>query len=291
MGWPVQVVGTTGSTNSDLAACARAGERGPLVLAARAQTAGRGRLGRSWQSPAGASLSVSVLWAPPAPQAAWTWVPMVVGLGVLDGLHELGVGAGLKWPNDVVVAAGGRHGAATGAPDAADAHPYAVTDVGPGTTRAPATGALTGLAKLAGILVDVVTGPAGPVVVAGVGVNLRPPGPLSGTAAAPPAASLSELLPPGAPSTDEHGTFERALAAVAAGLERRLTAWGDDPAGPTTRDDYVAACTTLGRRVRVSTPAGPRDGRAVEVDRTGALVLDTDDGRVAVSAGDVEHVR
>lgn len=272
MGWPVQVVGTTGSTSSDLAARARAGERGPLVLAARSQTAGRGRLGRSWQSPPGASLSVSVLWTPPVPQADWTWVPMVVGLGVLDGLAALGVEAGLKWPNDVVVAAGGPHGTTTDGPD-------------------PVTGALTGLAKLAGILVDVVAGPAGPLVVAGVGVNLRPPGPLSGTGTAPPPAALSELLPPGSPSPDEDVTFERALGAVAVGLERRLTAWGDDPAGTTARDDYVAACTTLGRRVRVSTPAGPREGRAVEVDRTGALVLDTDDGRVAVSAGDVEHVR
>ncbi|MGJ7440254.1 hypothetical protein [Aquipuribacter sp. MA13-6] len=41
----------------------------------------------------------------------------------------------------------------------------------------------------------------------------------------------------------------------------------------------------------MSTPAGPRDGRAVDVDRSGALVLDTADGPVTVSAGDVEHVR
>ena len=57
----IRVVAETGSTNADLLAAARAGAAEGLVLAAEAQTAGRGRLGRSWVSPPRAALTFSVL--------------------------------------------------------------------------------------------------------------------------------------------------------------------------------------------------------------------------------------
>lgn len=273
MGWPVQVVGTTGSTSADLTERARAGERGPVLLAARAQTAGRGRLGRTWQSPPDRSLAVSVLWTPAVPQPTWTWVPMVVGLAVLDALSGLGAHAVLKWPNDVVVPVpDGAVPDGSGGPDGPD---------GPGPPDGP-VGALTGLAKLAGVLVEVVTTPDGPAVVAGVGVNLLPPP----DDVAVHRVSLSQLVP-----DPEAAGFEPLLAALASSLERRLTAWAGDPLDARTRLDYVAACSTVGRRVRISTPGGVRDGRAVDVDASGALVLQTPEGRTAVCAGDVEHVR
>lgn len=281
MGWPVQVVGTTGSTSTDLTGRASAGERGPVLLAARAQTAGRGRLGRTWQSPPEGSLSVSLLWTPPTPRAAWTWAPMVVGLAVLDALADLGAHAVLKWPNDVVVPVPDDPAPTwSDAPDSADA---ADAPDAPDTTDGP-VGALTGLAKLAGVLLEVVTTPHGPALVAGVGVNLRP--------AAHPDASgdrrvaLSELVPDPAAAG-----FDPVLAALAGRLESRLTAWADDPGAGTTRADYRAACSTLGRWVRVSTPGGVREGHAVDVDASGALVVQSGEGRTAVSAGDVEHVR
>lgn len=260
MSWPVLVVDVTGSTNADLTEAARGGDRGPRLLAARAQTAGRGRLGRAWRSEVEASLSLSLLWSPEVPQPGWTWLPMVAGLAVVDAATALGVGARLKWPNDVVVPLG---------PPAAP----------PG--GAPA-GALTGLAKLAGVLVEGVAGPAGPVAVVGVGVNLLdPPG------VDRPAASLSGC-------SGARVRFDDVVPVVARALERRLRAWegaGGDPEASGVRRDYLAACSTTGRQVRVLTPGGHRHGLAVDVDRVGALVLQGADGRVTVSAGDVEHVR
>ena len=69
---PVRFVGTTGSTNADLLAEARAGAPEGLVLVADHQTAGRGRQGRSWVAPPGAALLASVLLRPPpaSPDAA-----------------------------------------------------------------------------------------------------------------------------------------------------------------------------------------------------------------------------
>ena len=96
----------TGSTNADLLHEARAGAAEGLVLVAETQTAGRGRLGRSWSSPPRAALACSVLLRPAAvPPAARGWLPLLTGIAVAAALRaEAGVPAGLKWPNDVLVA-------------------------------------------------------------------------------------------------------------------------------------------------------------------------------------------
>lgn len=98
----VSVVETTGSTNADLAAAARSGARSGTVLLAGEQTAGRGRLARSWSSPPGTSLSMSFLLRPHRPDVAL--LPLVAGLGAARGLDRLGLAARVKWPNDVLLA-------------------------------------------------------------------------------------------------------------------------------------------------------------------------------------------
>jgi BirA family transcriptional regulator, biotin operon repressor / biotin---[acetyl-CoA-carboxylase] ligase len=103
-GWRVVEVAETGSTNADLAALAEQGERPGLVLVAGHQTAGRGRLGRSWSAPPGASLLVSALLGLPAeaPVHGATWA---VGLAAQDACEAVaGVRPELKWPNDLMVA-------------------------------------------------------------------------------------------------------------------------------------------------------------------------------------------
>lgn len=103
----VQVVASTGSTNADVAARAVAGAAEGLVLAADEQTHGRGRLGRSWSSPPGASVSVSVLLRPSLAPPLWGWLPLLAGLAVAAGVaQECGLDARLKWPNDVLVEQG-----------------------------------------------------------------------------------------------------------------------------------------------------------------------------------------
>ena len=101
----VQVVVQTGSTHDDLLAAARRGAAEGTVLVAEAQSAGRGRLSRSWVSPPRAGLTFSVLLRPAAvPPAKRGWVPLLTGVGLTEALRaEAGVDAWLKWPNDVLV--------------------------------------------------------------------------------------------------------------------------------------------------------------------------------------------
>jgi BirA family biotin operon repressor/biotin-[acetyl-CoA-carboxylase] ligase len=101
-GWHVAVVDETGSTNTDLLAAAAAGAPHHSVLAARHQTAGRGRLDRQWTAPPGANLLVSLLFRelPAHPHE----LTQRVALAALDAIDRVAaVKAGLKWPNDLLV--------------------------------------------------------------------------------------------------------------------------------------------------------------------------------------------
>jgi len=103
----VEVVASTGSTNADLLARAEADRDTPegQVLVADVQTAGRGRLGRSWTSAPGASLTFSVLLRPASvPAARRGWLPLLTGVAVARAVRAVtGIDAVLKWPNDVLV--------------------------------------------------------------------------------------------------------------------------------------------------------------------------------------------
>lgn len=102
-GFTIRVVAATESTNADLVAAAAADAPEGTVLVAELQEAGRGRLGRTWTSPARAGLTFSVLLRPPAPSG---WLPLLTGLALAVALHErCGLEVGLKWPNDVTVLA------------------------------------------------------------------------------------------------------------------------------------------------------------------------------------------
>ena len=76
----VDVVDSTGSTNTDLAEAARRGAADRTVLLAEEQTAGRGRQRRTWSSPRGAGLYLSVLLRPAGvPLSRWSWAPLLAG--------------------------------------------------------------------------------------------------------------------------------------------------------------------------------------------------------------------
>ena len=104
----VRRVAETGSTNTDLLELVRAGAPEGTVLVADHQTAGRGRLGRTWQAPPGSSLLVSVLLRPALPPGRTHLVTVAAGLAAADAVEEVaGFRPGLKWPNDLVVEVGG----------------------------------------------------------------------------------------------------------------------------------------------------------------------------------------
>ncbi|MCX5237024.1 biotin--[acetyl-CoA-carboxylase] ligase [Streptomyces prunicolor] len=105
----VEVVQSTGSTNSDLVALAAAGKAAEgTVLVAEEQTSGRGRLDRQWSAPARSGLFFSVLLEPgDVPVARWGWLPLLTGVAVATGLsRSAGVDTALKWPNDLLVTVG-----------------------------------------------------------------------------------------------------------------------------------------------------------------------------------------
>src|SRR5262245_30528802 len=95
------------ASTSDLAAeRARAGATAGLVICADAQTGGRGRLGRSWHSPAGENLYFSLLLRPARPAAEIPPLTLLAGAAVARAVAPLGVSPRLKWPNDVQLVEG-----------------------------------------------------------------------------------------------------------------------------------------------------------------------------------------
>jgi len=95
-GVTVEVAAELDSTNSELMRRARAGCAEPVLLAARRQTAGRGRLGRSWHGDPGGSLAFSLGLA--LAPADWSGLSLAVGVALAEALHPR---IRLKWPNDL----------------------------------------------------------------------------------------------------------------------------------------------------------------------------------------------
>jgi BirA family transcriptional regulator, biotin operon repressor / biotin---[acetyl-CoA-carboxylase] ligase len=99
------ILSETGSTNAVLKERAADDTRSGLVVIAEHQTAGRGRLDRTWIAPPRSGLTMSVLVRPydvPAPR--WSWLSLIAGLAVAASISEVGrIDAGLKWPNDVMI--------------------------------------------------------------------------------------------------------------------------------------------------------------------------------------------
>jgi len=95
-GFTVEVLPEIDSSNTELMRRARAGRTEPVLLVAEHQTAGRGRLGRGWQSAPEDSLTFSL--ALPLAPADWGGLSLAVGVSVADSLHPA---IRLKWPNDL----------------------------------------------------------------------------------------------------------------------------------------------------------------------------------------------
>jgi BirA family transcriptional regulator, biotin operon repressor / biotin---[acetyl-CoA-carboxylase] ligase len=102
---PIVFLDRVDSTNSEAMRRSVAGERGPLWIAASSQHAGRGRAGRSWQSPPG-NLDASLLFAPAAHPTAIPQLALVAGIAVHAAIESVAGplrGLRLKWPNDALV--------------------------------------------------------------------------------------------------------------------------------------------------------------------------------------------
>lgn len=133
-GFTVEVLPEIDSTNAELMRRARAGQTEATLLVAERQTAGRGRMGRPWQSSPGDSLTFSL--GLPLTPSHWSGLSLAVGLSLAESLHpDIGPEKiGLKWPNDLWWQE----------------------------------------RKLAGILIEAATAGGRSQVVVGIGINIRP---------------------------------------------------------------------------------------------------------------------
>ena len=78
------------STNQVAAERARAGAPDGLLVVADHQTAGRGRLDRTWETPAGAAITFSLVLRPTVPASSWPWLPLLTGHTVAKALASFG---------------------------------------------------------------------------------------------------------------------------------------------------------------------------------------------------------
>ena len=218
------------STNTALVEEARRGAPEGLVLVADHQTAGRGRLGRTWSAEPGTALLVSVLLRPPLPIDEVPVVLMAAGLAACDGVEAAaGFRPGLKWPNDLVV----------------------------------------GDRKLAGLLTEA-TGGAEPGVVLGLGINVSAaayPAELAGEAtsceeAASRPVNRGDLLVAFLTALES-----RYSAVLAGGRETTFAAYRSDSAtlGRRVRVELTSGPALEGNASRLAD-----DGQLVVTDETGA---------------------
>ena len=104
LGHTIHRLGTIASTQTEAARLAAAGAaEGTLVLATH-QIAGRGRRGREWLDVPGEALLMSLVLRPSIPPGLAPQLSLVAAVAVVDALGRAGVGAAIRWPNDVMVA-------------------------------------------------------------------------------------------------------------------------------------------------------------------------------------------
>jgi BirA family transcriptional regulator, biotin operon repressor / biotin---[acetyl-CoA-carboxylase] ligase len=243
-GEPAVFYTETGSTNDVASGLAERGAPEGAMVVALAQSAGRGRLGRSWFSPAGAGLYVSLVCRT---ARAAPLLTLAGGVAVAAGIREAtGLPAGLKWPNDVVIS------------DAAQ----------PGRRR-----------KLAGILAEGCTGPAGlQHVVLGIGINVQ-------RAAYPPslvgrATSIeTELGRPVEPWP--------ILAAVLVSLNEQVTALEAGCADRLLERWRALAPSAAGCPIEWSVNGSTRRGTTAGIDERGALLVRVGDRIERIVAGEL----
>lgn len=263
--WVAQAASTM-----DLAQAMAGTAREGLLVVAEEQTAGRGRRGRAWASPAGAGLYFSILLRPPVPASASAreeiaashgetspkWpdgreggpsvlglLTLAAGVGVSDGIAaSTGLRTQLKWPNDVLVER----------------------------------------RKLAGILAEgIAVGSASQAVVLGVGINLS-------SSAYPPdvvhrATSLESEL---GRAVDRGEVLTHTLVAAARWYRALLEARYDD----VLQAWRGAAPSAIGTTVEWTTSQGVRTGVTAGIDDTGALLVRTTIGIERLIAGEVTWI-
>ena len=306
----LRVLDEVDSTNAAMLEAAADGAPHGSVLVAEEQTAGRGRLGRSWSAPARSGLFVSILVRPKVPEDRLGWLPLLAGVAAQTSVHRIAeVDVSLKWPNDLIVPgedAGSGYGVGrklggilcqrgygdrgsaekfgsdkfegdkaslgkAGADKPFADKPLADKPLANGGSQTPAD-------------TDGVVEPATVVVGIGLNVTLR-------TNELPAPHATSVALAGG--SVTDRDTLLRALLRDFGSCYAAWAAADGDPESSGLAAAYREACSTLGTPVRAEMPGGAVvAGRADAIDDEGRLVVVRDAGdRMPIGAGDVVHLR
>ena len=247
----VEVVPEAGSTNTDLAIRSKEGAPEGTVLVTEHQTAGKGRLGRGFITPARAALTFSLLVRPSVPSERLGWVSPLMGLAAVAAVREVtGVPAALKWPNDVLVPGEDRDG------------------------------------KLAGILAEAdFSAPDRVGVVVGMGLNV------SQDRDDLPVETATSLRAEGAGEVGRAELLRAVLTAFEERYVAWTAASGDAEAGGLADEYRRVCVTLGRRvRVHLPGDR-LLEGTAARVDDQARLVVAGPTGEKALSVGDVVHVR
>ena len=233
IGQRIKYVNSTDSTNNE---CKRLEDKtdGTLVIA-DAQTAGKGRLGRVWESPHGSGIWMSILLKPDVSLESVSQITLVTGMAVC---RAVGIDAMIKWPNDVVI--DGK--------------------------------------KICGILTEM----SAEIerinyVICGIGINVNTP-------------SFPEELQDKATSlfveTAKKHEREKIAADVLNEFEKLYNVF-TEKGFSFLADEYRKMCVTLNKDVRVIYRNNELTGKAVDIDDSGNLIVETENGQITVHSGEV----
>jgi len=240
-----------GSTNAEARLRAQRGARGPLWITATAQTAGRGRHGRTWISPPG-NLYASLLLSDPSPFEHAPQLAFVAALALRDAIvaeaAALAPQLAFKWPNDLLLAGD----------------------------------------KCAGILIEgeaafdgeEAQAPKRLTVIVGIGVNCTSHPPRSNGTDSFPATDFR--------AHDAEITPERLFRRLSATMCRRVAQWDRSHGFAVILADWLSRAHGIGEQITVRNNGAEAQGRFVGLDQAGRLLLELRNGTLTkISAGDV----
>ncbi len=228
------------------------------LVVADSQSAGRGRLGRSWISPPGVNIYISAAMRPDLPPGKAPLLALAAGLASALAIKgQTGLDVRLKWPNDIIIR----------------------------EKKNKKTGAE--IKKLGGILVEMRSDPDRVLLAAaGIGINAN----MKKTDMPVQLRQLATSI-----LAETGGPVDR--AALIAAVYKELGYWaglinnGKDAGARRLLAAYRNLCDTTGRRVNVQSEGRFFAGTASGIDDDGRLILRTPGGTLRLSTGDVQSVR
>lgn len=248
-GWRNELWESLGSTNTRAAELAAEGAPEGVIVLARHQMAGRGRLGRTWVSPVDAGLYMSLILRPQQPQSQIPLLTIAAGVAVADAIRSVcDLKVGLKWVNDII---------------------YERRKIGGILAEMPALSRATDAAKQL---------PQAVIVGIGININLKPEDiPEELTNRIDSLAHIkNEDVDPNKVAAAIAGAFEDTSKLLNPSTSQQLTnRWRD-------------LSITIGQMIVTENSERKLEGKAVDITDSGALIVELSDGsRMTLHAGEI----